>query len=82
MQVLGTGRKAFHHKVQEPCETDSHGTANPPERETLTQQLSDLSALRLGNGPINGVSRKLAATRFTLVILLPMAGMAVFLVPV
>ena len=29
VEIIGTGRKAFHHKVQEPCEADTHGTADP-----------------------------------------------------
>jgi len=29
MEILGTGRKAFYHKVQEPRETDTDGTADP-----------------------------------------------------
>lgn len=80
MQVIGARRKAFHHKVQEPRETDTHGPADPPEGETLPQQLGDPLALRLGNSPVHGVRHKLATARFALMILLPMAGMAIFLV--
>jgi hypothetical protein len=82
MEVIGAGRKAFHRKVQEPCETDAHGTAAPAEREALAQQLCDPQALLVGNAPVEGVRGKLAAARFTLMILFPMAGMTVFLVSV
>ena len=82
MEILGTGRKAFHHKVQEPGETDAHGTADPAERDALAQQLFDPQALLMGNAPVEGVRGKLAAARFTLMILFPMAGMTVFLVSV
>ena len=51
------------------------------KRETFAQQLGDPLALRLGNGPVHSVYCKLAAARFALMILLPMAGMAIFLVP-
>ena len=81
MQVLRTGRKAFHQKVQEPGETDAHSPAEPPEGDALAQQLFDLSALLVGNPLVHSVSRKLAAARFTLMVLLPVAGMAIFLVP-
>ena len=81
MEVIGAGRKAFDHKVQEPRETDAHSTADPPEGDTLTQQLFDPQALLGRNAPVDGIRSKLAATRFTLMILLPMAGMAIFLVP-
>jgi hypothetical protein len=69
MQMLGTSRKAFDHKMQEPRETDTHGTADPPERETLTQQLFDPSALLGRNAPVEGIRSKLATARFTLMVL-------------
>ena len=81
MQVIRTGRKAFNHNVQEPRKTDAHSTADPAKRETLAQQLFDPLTLRGRNTPVRGVSRELATARFTLVILLPMAGMTIFLVP-
>ena len=56
MQVIGTGRKAFHHKVQEPRETDAHGTADPTEGDALAQQLFDLPALLGRNAPVEGAS--------------------------
>jgi hypothetical protein len=37
VEVVGTGRKALHDKVQEPCQTDAHGTADPTERDALAQ---------------------------------------------
>jgi hypothetical protein len=36
MEVLRTGRKASHHKVQQPRETDTHGAADAAERDALT----------------------------------------------
>jgi len=68
--------------VQEPGETDAHGTTDPAERDALAQQLFDPQALLMRNTPVEGVCRKLAAARFPLMILLPMAGMAIFLVSV
>jgi hypothetical protein len=67
--------------VYEPRETDTHGTAETAERETLTSQLSDPLALLGRNAPVEGVRRTLAVARFTLMILLPMTGMTIFLVP-
>jgi hypothetical protein len=82
MQVLGTGRKAFHHKVPKPCETHADGTADSTEGETLTEQVGNLHALLRYNAPVQGIRSALAATRFTLMILPPMARMAILLVPV
>ncbi len=31
VQVIRTSRKALHHKVQEPREADTHGTADPTQ---------------------------------------------------
>ena len=82
MQFIGAGRKAFHQKMQELRETDADGTADPTEGDALTQQLFDASTLGRRNTPFQGIRRKLAATCFTLVILLPMTGMTILLVPV
>jgi hypothetical protein len=68
--------------VQEPRETDTDGTADPAERDALVQQLFDPQALLGRNSPVEGVCGKLAAARFPLMILLPMASMTIFLVPV
>ena len=81
MQVIGTSRETFHQKVQQPGETHPNGTADPTEGDALAQQLLDPQALLGRNASVEGVCRKLAAARFTLLILLPMAGMTVFLVP-
>ena len=81
MEILGTGRKAFHHKVQEPRETHADGTADPAQRETLAEQVFNLPALLGRNAPVLAIRRELAAARFALMILLPMASMAIFLVP-
>ena len=81
MQVLGTGRKTFHHKVQEPRETDAYGTADPAQREALPQQVFHPRALLIRNEAVVGRGTELAFARFTLIILLPMASMTIFLVP-
>ena len=81
MEILGTGHKAFYHEVQEPRETDTHGTADPAQRDALTQQVFHHSAPVICNEAVVGCGTKLAFARFTLMILLPMAGMAIFLIP-
>ncbi len=81
MEVFGTGRKAFHHKVQEPRETDTHGTADPAQRDALPQQVFYPRAPLIRNEVVVGRGTQLAFARFALMILLPMAGMAIFLVP-
>jgi hypothetical protein len=80
MQVLGARRKALDHKVQEPRETDAHGPTDPAERDALAQQLFDPQALLMCNAPVEGVRGTLATARLTLMILFPMAGMAILLV--
>ena len=80
MQVIGARRKAFDHKVQEPRQTDADGTADAPEGDALAQQLFDLHALLGRNTPVQAIPCELAATRFALVILLSVAGMAILLV--
>jgi hypothetical protein len=82
MQVLGAGRKAFYHKVQEPRETDPHGTADPAQRDALPQQVFYPRTPLIRNKAVVGRGTQLAFARFALMILLPMAGMAIFLVPV
>ncbi len=52
MQMIGAGREAFHQKVQEPRETDAHGTAEPTECDALAQQLFDPPALLGRNTPV------------------------------
>ena len=81
MEVFGTGRKAFHQKLQELRETDTHGTADPAERDALTQQVFHHSAPLIRNEAVVGRGTTLAFARFTLMLLLPMAGRAIFLVP-
>jgi len=81
MEVLGTGRKAFHHKVQEPRETDTDGTADPAQRDALPQQVFYPRAPLIRNEAVVGRGTKLAFARFALMILLSMAGMTIFLVP-
>jgi hypothetical protein len=81
MEVIGAGGKAFYHKVQQPRQTDTHGTADAAERDALTQQVFNHGALLIRNEAVFSCSHKLAFARFTLMILLSMAGMAIFLVP-
>ena len=81
MKVLGTGRKAFHHKVQEPRKTDTHGPADPAQRDAFPQQMFHPRTPLIRNEAVVGGGTKLAFARFALMILLPMAGMAIFLVP-
>jgi hypothetical protein len=81
VQVIGARGKTFDHEVQEPCEAHTHGSADATQGETFPQQLGDPLALLLGNGTVDGISRKLTAARCTLMILLAMTGVAIFLVP-
>jgi len=81
MEVIGARRKALDHKVQEPRKTHPHGTADPTQGHALAQQLFDLHPLLGCNTAVHSLSRKLAAAGFTLMILFPVAGMAIFLVP-
>jgi hypothetical protein len=79
MQVIRARRKTFDHEVQEPREAHTHGPADATQGETFPQELGDLLALLLGNGAVDGVSRKLTTARFTLMILFAMTGVAIFL---
>jgi hypothetical protein len=81
MKVIGARRKAFNHKMQEPRQTHSHGPAEPPERDALAQQLLELPSLLRGNTALHRLGRELAVPGFTLMILLPVASMAIVLVP-
>jgi hypothetical protein len=81
MEVIGTGCQACDQKVQEPCETDTDSTAAPTECNTLAQQLCDALTPLGRHTPVQGISRALAATRFTRMILLPIAGVTIFLGP-
>ena len=81
MQMIGAGREAFHQKVQEPRETDAHGTAEPTECDALPQQVFHPRAPLIRNEVVVGRGTQLAFARFALMILLTMAGMALFLVP-
>jgi hypothetical protein len=81
MEVIGAGSKAFHHNVQKPRQTDTHGTADPTQRDALTQQVFNHGALLVPDATVFGRGHKRALARVTLMILLRMAGMAIFLVP-
>ena len=81
MEILGASGKAFHHKVQEPREADTYGTADPAQRDALPQQVFYPPTPLIRNEAVVGRGTKLAFARFALMILLPMAGMAIFLVP-
>jgi hypothetical protein len=45
MKVIGTRRKALHHKVQQPRETDLYHTTDPAQRDALAQQMFNQRAL-------------------------------------
>jgi hypothetical protein len=82
MEVIGTRRKAFHHKVQQPRETDAHGPTDPAQRDALAQQVFNQRALLIRNDMAFGAGHKLASTCFALMILFASASMAIFLVSV
>src|SRR6266403_1759368 len=48
-RVFGTRRKAFHHKVQQPRETDAHGPTDPAQGDALAQQVFNQRALLIRN---------------------------------
>src|SRR5262249_31147517 len=81
MEVIGTGGKALHHKMQQPGQTNTHGAADAAERDALTQQVFHHRALLIRNVTVVGRGHKLPLARFTLMVLLPMAGLAIVLVP-
>ena len=81
MQMIGARRKAFDHKVQEPRQTDAHGTGNPTQRDALAQRVFNHGALLASDASVFSCGHKLALARFTPMILLRMAGMTIFLVP-
>ncbi|MDP9145257.1 MAG: hypothetical protein M3N43_11270 [Actinomycetota bacterium] len=78
----GTRPQALHDKVQEPCQTDAHGTADPTEGDALAQQVFNQGTLLVCNDTVFGSGHNLSLARFTLMILFAMAGMAIFLVPI
>jgi hypothetical protein len=75
-----TQPKAFHHKVQQPRETDTYRTTDPAQRDALTQQVFNQRALLLSNDVVFRAGHKLAPTRFALMIRFAGASMAIFLV--
>jgi hypothetical protein len=79
MEVIGTLRKAFHHKVQQPRETDTYRTTAPAQRDALTQQVFNQRALLLSNDVVFWAGHKLAPTRFALMMLFAGASMAIIL---
>jgi hypothetical protein len=81
MSVIGTGRKALHHKVQEPCETNTDSTADPQQRDTLAQQVFNQRALLMRNATVRGISHKLASACLAVIVLFGIVGMAIFLKP-
>lgn len=82
MEVIGTSPKALHHKMQESGEADAHGTADPTQRDALTQQVCNHGALLVRNEVVFGHGHTLVLACFTLMLLFAMAGMTIFLVPV
>jgi hypothetical protein len=81
IEVIRAGGKAFHHKAQQLRETGTHGAADSAERDALTQQVFDEGAPLVRNASVFGRGYKLTFARLTLMILLAMAGMAIFLIP-
>ena len=77
--MFGIRRKAFHHKVQQPRETDSYGPTDPAQGNALAQQAFNQRALPRYNAPLAGLRDKLSWTRFALMILFTIMGMAIFL---
>jgi hypothetical protein len=64
--------------VQEPCKTHAHRTADPAQRDALTQQVFNQRTLLVRNEGVFSSGNKLAVARFALVILFAIAGMAIF----
>jgi hypothetical protein len=81
MEVIRARRKALHHEVQQPGATDAHRTADPAQRDALTEQGLNQRALLVRSDGGIGVRTELALTRFAVMILFTMAGLAIFLVP-
>jgi hypothetical protein len=79
VSVLGTGRKALNHDVQEPCETKAHRTADPAQGNALAQQMLNQRTPLVGNETLFGAGHKLASAGFALMILLTTMYVAVFL---
>jgi hypothetical protein len=82
MQVIGPSCNAFHHKMQEPRETHADSTADPAERETLTQERWDLPPLLVWHASVQRIRGKLAMARLTAIRLFAMASRAIFLASV
>jgi hypothetical protein len=82
MEVLGTRRKAFHHKVPQPWQTDTYRTTDPAQRAALAQQVFHQRALLISNDVVFRAGHKLASTRFALMILFAGASMAILLIVV
>jgi hypothetical protein len=82
VKVVGTRRKALHHKVQQPRETDTYHTTDPAQRDALAQQVFNQRALLIRNEVVFRAGHKLASTRFALMILFASARMAILLVVV
>ena len=77
--MIGPRRTALYHAVQQPGETDAHGTTDPAERETLAQHVFNQCApLVSHDGSINA-GTQLALACFILMMLFTMVGMAIFL---
>jgi hypothetical protein len=81
MYMIGTGCKAFHHEVQQPRQADAHRAANPAQGEARAQQVGNLRPALGSNEAVCGAGAQLALAIFAQMMLLAMAGMAIFLVP-
>jgi hypothetical protein len=77
--VIRTGRKALHHKVHEPRETDTYSPTDPAQGNALAQQMLNQRALLVSNEALFGVGHKLASTGLALMILFAGVNMAIFL---
>lgn len=77
MQMLGSCLELFDHELQEPAETDSHCTTNPPQRDALQQESFNEETLLRGDHVIARIEDKSPATQFTSVILFPSMDMAI-----
>jgi hypothetical protein len=80
MQVVGTRRKAFHHEVQQPRESDTYCTTDPAQRDALAQQVCNQRALLVRNDVVVKAGHKLASTCFAVMILFAGVRMAIPLV--
>jgi hypothetical protein len=63
--------KAGHHEVHEPPDTDPNGATDAVQRDVLAEEAFDQGAWFFVNRSVVGMQDTLAATRLTLMVLLP-----------